>query len=425
MVGLPVDKPLPRGVPSWIRVLVVVLLSVMVAFFTKPLRSEDTVSPTENDSTIPRLFSALNDLVVADELRYFSATLDSECPFWAAQLLCTSATSPCLVCECDPNEIPHQLRSSLLNHSAVSPHDLGCGPGAQDAVTASSISNGNLIVADLLRNPEANTEYVGELANRVWENIYLENCNIDIRDRAGPISDQDFKRFYAASSSRPKSCEELQTLYRAISGLHASISTHIAVKYVPVNCSSARDPTIRDFRKFTPSVTELERRVLNHPDRKENLRFLFGLVMRAVELYVRDVGIATASNNTSFSPDTLHKMGLMRDLISVATISDGFDERVLSLVETEWASLQPAVKRIMEYMDCLSCEKCRLWGKLQITGLDTALRILAGSHQPVDVLSAATTARYESRNGIALINLLRQLALSMCAVFHPAALDSW
>lgn len=27
-------------------------------------------------------------------------------------------------------------------------------------------------------------------------------------------------------------------------------------------------------------------------------------------------------------------------------------------------------------MDCVGCEKCRLWGKLQVLGLDTALKIL-------------------------------------------------
>lgn len=27
-------------------------------------------------------------------------------------------------------------------------------------------------------------------------------------------------------------------------------------------------------------------------------------------------------------------------------------------------------------MDCVSCEKCRLWGKLQVTGLGTALKVL-------------------------------------------------
>ena len=27
-------------------------------------------------------------------------------------------------------------------------------------------------------------------------------------------------------------------------------------------------------------------------------------------------------------------------------------------------------------MDCVGCEKCRLWGKLQVLGLGTALNIL-------------------------------------------------
>lgn len=34
-------------------------------------------------------------------------------------------------------------------------------------------------------------------------------------------------------------------------------------------------------------------------------------------------------------------------------------------------------------MDCVGCEKCRLWGKLQVLGLGTALKILfsADDHQ--------------------------------------------
>jgi hypothetical protein len=31
---------------------------------------------------------------------------------------------------------------------------------------------------------------------------------------------------------------------------------------------------------------------------------------------------------------------------------------------------------ISAIMDCVGCEKCRLWGKLQVLGLGTALKIL-------------------------------------------------
>jgi hypothetical protein len=33
-------------------------------------------------------------------------------------------------------------------------------------------------------------------------------------------------------------------------------------------------------------------------------------------------------------------------------------------------------RNITSIMDCVSCEKCKLWGKLQTTGLGTALKIL-------------------------------------------------
>lgn len=41
-------------------------------------------------------------------------------------------------------------------------------------------------------------------------------------------------------------------------------------------------------------------------------------------------------------------------------------------------------------MDCVGCEKCRLWGKLQVLGLGTALKILFsvdGQNQPEQPVS--------------------------------------
>ena len=29
-------------------------------------------------------------------------------------------------------------------------------------------------------------------------------------------------------------------------------------------------------------------------------------------------------------------------------------------------------------MDCVGCDKCRLWGKVQVSGIGTALKILFG-----------------------------------------------
>lgn len=68
-------------------------------------------------------------------------------------------------------------------------------------------------------------------------------------------------------------------------------------------------------------------------------------------------------------------------------------------------------------MDCVGCEKCKLWGKLQFLGVATALKILFASDDcfkkglaPTQVLGALNLERNEV---IALVNLLTKLAHSV------------
>lgn len=42
-------------------------------------------------------------------------------------------------------------------------------------------------------------------------------------------------------------------------------------------------------------------------------------------------------------------------------------------------------RNISKIMDCVGCDKCRLWGKLQVQGLGTALKILFPSKVDVDI----------------------------------------
>ena len=62
-----------------------------------------------------------------------------------------------------------------------------------------------MVYVDLLANPERFTGYVGDSPHRIWEAIYLENC----------FDDGDV-------------CLEKRIFYRLISGMQASITTHIA-----------------------------------------------------------------------------------------------------------------------------------------------------------------------------------------------------
>lgn len=79
--------------------------------------------------------------------------------------------------------------------------------------------------------------------------------------------------------------------------------------------------------------------------------------------------------------------------------------------------LQVHFQNITSIMDCVGCEKCKLWGKLQFLGVATALKILFASDDcfreglaPTQVLGALNLERNEV---IALVNLLTKLAHSV------------
>lgn len=68
-------------------------------------------------------------------------------------------------------------------------------------------------------------------------------------------------------------------------------------------------------------------------------------------------------------------------------------------------------------MDCVICEKCRLWGKLQMLGLGTAVKILLTPEneliQVVDGESNLTALQLNRQEIVALINTLHQFAKSI------------
>lgn len=60
-------------------------------------------------------------------------------------------------------------------------------------------------------------------------------------------------------------------------------------------------------------------------------------------------------------------------------------------------------------MDCVGCEKCKMWGKLQMLGIATSLKILF-SQQPGPEAHPLQLHRNEA---IALVNLLAKVADSV------------
>jgi hypothetical protein len=76
-------------------------------------------------------------------------------------------------------------------------------------------------------------------------------------------------------------------------------------------------------------------------------------------------------------------------------------------------------RNISRIMNCVTCEKCRVWGKLQILGLGTAIKILLTPEKEL-MGSAGVLNRQEV---IALVNTLHQLTKSVSFAAHAAELE--
>ena len=82
-------------------------------------------------------------------------------------------------------------------------------------------------------------------------------------------------------------------------------------------------------------------------------------------------------------------------------------------------------RNISKIMDCVSCEKCKVWGKLQILGLGTAVKILLSDEKDLDDTNVSTgSSKFLNRQEvIALINTLNQLARSVEFASNAADLE--
>lgn len=70
-------------------------------------------------------------------------------------------------------------------------------------------------------------------------------------------------------------------------------------------------------------------------------------------------------------------------------------------------------------MDCVGCEKCRLWGKVQISGIGAMLKILFSYDHERDVSNPSSQLKHLSLQRseiISLINVFHQLSNSIYGI---------
>ena len=297
-----------------------------------------------NDKIHPILVS----LTKTNFFRRFKVDLETKCPFWALNQICKNPTS-CGICVCDEREIPINWKAEdkkIFSRGRLSPSQTDFHPEKAEVTLIEDWGLGedesaSGVYVDLVKNVESYTGYQGQ---NIWNTIYADNC---------------FKG---------DSCLEERVLNRAISGMHSSVSTHLSELYVDFDINATYPNTQMYFEK-----------VGDHPDRIKNLYFSFTILLRGLNIandFLRTYNFSTGSfiEDASANKQVTELLELSQRYGDVP-----FDETLLFKDSSKLAlktQLRGYFQNITRIMDCVDCEKCRTYGKLQIKGLGTALKLI-------------------------------------------------
>jgi ERO1-like protein alpha len=266
---------------------------------------------------------------------------------------------------------------------------------------------------NLQLNPEQWTGYNG---SALWQAMYEENC----------FRDDD-----SSSSSAPM-CFEERVMHRLLSGMHASTNIHISKFFYPPSKRKGRlewapNPArfMEQYGQMAPGGVGGRSQAAEH---LENLHFTFLVVLRAVQkasnyLYYHDYRISGADwpqlDVAEGKVEEIKTQQLMRRLLdsgilaSCAQVFSAFDEKLLfrdvaggSKHNTLKKSFKQVFSNISSILNCVTCHKCRLHGKIQLMGLGAALKILLVPESYVEI----ALSRDEL---VALFNTLAKLSSSI------------
>ncbi|RDW87590.1 hypothetical protein BP5796_03284 [Coleophoma crateriformis] len=438
------------------------------AISPKAIVSDACASYSTLDTLNREIRPALTDLTRnTDYFAYYRLNLHNECPFWSdANAMCGNIA--CAVNTLDEADIPKTWRSEELGRleGPVAEH-----PGRQlqqargperplqgelgDDVGESCVveyddecddrdycvpedegASGKGDYVSLVDNPERFTGYAGESAKQVWDTIYRENCFskssfprsasygesllAPTGQAAGELRSvlQEQGRLHALEERQKTTpntpfvtetglehedeCLEKRVFYRVISGMHASISTHICWEYLNQTTG-----------EWGPNLDCYKERLHGHPERVSNLYFNYALVLRAVTKlgpYLQDYTFCSGDP----VEDRVTK-AKVQALTSIAADKPAIFDESLMFVNGEGPSLKEdfrnRFRNVSRVMDCVGCDKCRLWGKVQTAGYGAALKVLFefdNNSKDIPVLKRTEL--------VALLNTLARISNSLNAI---------
>ena len=268
----------------------------------------------------------------------------------------------------------------------------------------------------LLDNPEKFTGYAGQGPHMVWDAIYRENCfskpssealDTDASTSAWTFQAANDLRSVMQAHSNAKellpddTCLEKRVFHRVISGMHASISTHLCYDYLDQKTG-----------QWGPNLTCYEDRFAKYPDRVSNVYFNYALVLRAIgklQGYLQDYTFCSGdpfqdkatkdkvldlANKAANAPMIFDESKMFQDSASGIELKEDFRQRF---------------RNVSRLMDCVGCDKCRLWGKLQTAGYGAALKVLFEYEPDKEFYFKRTEL-------VALVNTLGRISHSISAL---------
>ncbi|AMD21513.1 HER235Wp [Eremothecium sinecaudum] len=302
----------------------------------------------------------LKKLVHTDFFRYFKLDLYTHCPFWDNNNgFCMNRACAVDIVE-DWSSLPEMWQPDALGGlegEQVQPkmeEDESCAflnslcgdknpkePIDIEYCDVKDYAKEGSVLVDLTANPERFTGYGGEQSAQIWSAIYKENC-FTLGERG--------------------LCLAKDVFYRLISGLHASIATHLSNDFLNTTTG-----------EWGPNLDLFMDRVGNFPERVANIYFNFAVVAKAlwkISPYLHEVSICT-----SYNEDVRSRIDNVVSKLDSSIFNEDllFQDDISSVMKHDFRTRFKNVTRIM---DCVHCDRCRMWGKVQTTGYATGLKIL-------------------------------------------------
>eukprot|EP00053_Salpingoeca_punica_P018954 m.188741 g.188741 ORF g.188741 m.188741 type:complete len:684 (-) comp17538_c1_seq9:1843-3894(-) len=381
--------------------------------------------------TNARIRPVLSELVQQLFFRLYRVDLDRGCPFWRDNSgMCMSRS--CAVQECDASEVPAPLQGedgegerlnaisdgqclqlNTINSSLTTAEQqrvqtmLRSPPlpaESNTTTTTTSTSKGSSAqFYSTLVNPEGYTGYGSErshdsASHKIWRAIYEENCF----PRAAPAQSYSSSGSGSVGLHGSEPCTEKRVFFRLVSGLHTSISTHLCAKWVDVRTGRSSF-NVTDYRRRFDSAAGHEY--------LRNLYFTWSVVMRAL-MKIREPLCHMPFYTGDAAADARVRTLVARLLENACACPPTFDEAQLfnqpatASLKSEFLARLHNISRIM---DCVGCDKCRFWGKLQVHGLVVAARILFEPESNTSLKGL----NLSKNDVVALVNVLDRLSLSI------------